>query len=335
MSLRQIANSLALSITTVSRALGGHSDVSDATRLRITREAERIGYVPNEMARRLQKGRADAIGFVIPGGPEAFDDSFFLKIIQGAWSRLEDLDMDLLVMSAPQGQKEVKLYRRLVEGRRVDGLILTRVREQDDERVNYLLDTRFPFVTLSAGKFDNPRIVSLDVDNHAAFRLALRRLVDLGHSTVACGGPRDIRYSALRLDAFHAVCAELGIEGVEINRDASLEGGERIVADIADHCPDVTALVCNADRVGAGAMREMMRRGLVPGRDLSLICFGDSQLTRLMRPRITVLKLPTEDMAARAIDLLVRLRDGVSIGALPDERAELVLRDTDGPAPGR
>ena len=61
MSLRQIAQNLGLSITTVSRALAGYSDVSAATRQRVQAEAERIHYVPNEVARRLQRGRADAL----------------------------------------------------------------------------------------------------------------------------------------------------------------------------------------------------------------------------------------------------------------------------------
>jgi LacI family transcriptional regulator len=330
MSLRQIASSLEISVTTVSRALGGHTDVSEATRLRIMREADRIGYVPNEMARRLQKGRADAIGFVIPGGPEAFDDSFFLKIIEGAWPRLEDQDMDLLVMSAPSGPKELKLYRRLVEGRRVDGLIITRVRD-NDARINYLLDQNFPFVTISAGKFDDRRVTTIDIDNILALRLAIKRFTDLGHTTIACGGPRDLRYSAVRLDGFQRVCAELGVKGVEIVGEATIAGGQAIAAEILDHNLDVTALVCNSDRIGAGAVREVVRRGLTPGHDLSIISFGDSQMTRLTTPQLSVLRLPTEQMAVVAVDRLLQLRDGLQLGPIADQPAELILRDTDGP----
>jgi LacI family transcriptional regulator len=334
MSLRQIASNLALSVTTVSRALGGHSDVSEATRLRIMREADRIGYVPNEMARRLQKGRADAIGFVIPGGPDAFDDPFFLKIIEGAWSRLEEHDMDLLVMSAPSGSREMKLYRRLVEGRRVDGLIVSRVRD-GDERINYLLGAQFPFVTISAGRLDDHRVVSLDIDNAAAFRKALQRLRDLGHRSVACVGPRALRYSALRIEAFHMVSAEMHMNGVEIEADGSIEGGERAVDDLLTQHRGVTALICTNDRIGAGVVRELLRRGLTPGRDISVICFGDGQLTRMITPQLTCLRLPTEQMAIGAVDALIQMRNGLRLGRISDQHAELILRDTDGPCLSR
>ena len=334
MSLRKIAHNLSLSVTTVSRALCGHSDVAEVTRLRIVGEAERIGYVPNEMARRLQKGRADAIGFVIPGSPEAFDDAFFLKIIAGAGSRLEEQDMDLLVMSAPSGPKELKLYRRLVEGRRVDGLIVTRVRE-NDERVTYLLDAQFPFVTISVGKCDDQRVVGLDIDNASAVRMALQRLVDLGHRTVACGGPRNSDVSAFWFDLFRGLCLDMGLTAIELVDDATIDGGERIVAEILAHHADVTALVCTSDRIGVGAVRELSRRGLKPGCELSLITFGDSQLTRTTNPPLTALKLPIEQMAIGAVDVLLQLRDGFKIGPMPDRHVELILRDTDGPPMAR
>jgi LacI family transcriptional regulator len=328
MSLREIAGNLGLSVTTVSRALGGHSDVSEATRLRIVREADRIGYVPNEMARRLQKGRADAIGFVIPGGPGTFDDAFFLKIIEGAWARLEEEDIDLLVMSAPSGPQEMKLYKRLVEGRRVDGLILTRVH---DQRVNYLLDAQFPFVTISAGRSDDHRVASIDLDNIAAMRMALQRLTDLGHRSIGCVGPRDMLHSSRRLDIFHKLCADMNLNATEIVAEHSIEGGERAVAAILAHHGEITAIVCNTDKIGFGALRELTSRGLAAGRDLSIICFGDSQLTRSVSPRLTILRLPTDQMAMRAVDVLLKLRDGVRVSRLADADAELILNETDGP----
>ena len=68
MSLSRIATALGLSVTTVSRALGGYRDVAEATRQRVEAEAQRIGYRANATARRLQGGRSDAVGVVLPTG---------------------------------------------------------------------------------------------------------------------------------------------------------------------------------------------------------------------------------------------------------------------------
>jgi len=93
----------------------------------------------------------------------------------------------------------------------------------------------------------------------------------------------------------------------------------------------MTAIVCNTDQIGFGALRELMNKGLTPGRDLSIICFGDSQLTRSASPQLTILKLPTDQMAMRAVDVLLKMRDGVRVDRLADAEAELILNDTDGP----
>ena len=74
-----LPSQLGLSVTTVSRALGGFPEVSAATRARVLAEAARIGYRPNQIARRLRHGRSEAIGLVLPAEPGQFDDPFFLR----------------------------------------------------------------------------------------------------------------------------------------------------------------------------------------------------------------------------------------------------------------
>jgi LacI family transcriptional regulator len=327
MSLRQIAQNLDLSITTVSRALGGHSDVSEATRERIAREAERIGYVPNEMARRLQKGRADALGIVFPGGPETFDDTYLLMILEGAWDRLAEREMDLLVYPTAAGPREAGMYKRLVEGRRVDGLILTRVRD-DDPRVDYLLGINFPFVTIGAGTFEDPRILSADVDNVDAMRKVLLHLKEFGHQVIACAGPNDLRFAATRHQVFLQVARELGLTPVAITEEGSPQGGEKVIARLLEAHPDVTALVCIMDRVTLGVLSELRRRGLVAGADLSVVSFGDTQLTRMSQFQVSALRLPIRDLAVTAVDLLLRRLDGMAIGRQVDHPVELISRDT-------
>jgi LacI family transcriptional regulator len=330
MSLRQIASNLGLSITTVSRALGGHSDVSEATRQRVELEAGRLGYVPNEVARRLQKGRSDAIGFVIPGGPETFDDPYFLRIIDGAWSRLEVYDLDLLVMSAPEGPKEAQIYRRLVEGRRVDGLILTRLR-QNDARLEYLRSVRFPSVVIGSGQLRDDRFVSIDVDNRSAMRSALQRLRDLGHRNVAVSGTDQVEFSRNRLRHFNELAPEYGIRPTSLLAQMTIDAGEEVYRQLCEHFPDVTAAIATGDRIGAGVVRALRARGLAAGHHLSVIAFGDSPLSRVSDPPMTSVRLPTYEMASHAIDLLLRMRDGLPVEPIKEWATELILRQTDGP----
>ncbi|MFC2037910.1 LacI family DNA-binding transcriptional regulator, partial [Chloroflexota bacterium] len=82
-TLKDLAGELGLSITTVSRALAGYGDVAEATRQRVLQAAEEMGYVPDATARRLQKGRTDTLGFVLPTTGPRLSDPFFSELLAG------------------------------------------------------------------------------------------------------------------------------------------------------------------------------------------------------------------------------------------------------------
>ena len=82
-TIRDVAKKLNLSITTVSRALDGYSDVAEETRQRVIQTAAEMGYVPNQAARQLRRHRADTIGYILPAHSPRFSDPFFAEFIAG------------------------------------------------------------------------------------------------------------------------------------------------------------------------------------------------------------------------------------------------------------
>lgn len=331
MSLRQIAQNLGLSITTVSRALAGYSDVSAATRQRVQAEAERIHYVPNEVARRLQRGRADALGFVVPGN-HGFDDRFFLNIIAGVWSRLGDSGVDLLVMAAAEGPGETRAYRRLVEGGRIDGLILPRVREQDP-RIEYLCEVGFPFVAFGADPALGRSVPWMDIDTEQAMALALDHLVGLGHVRIGFVGPdKPYRFARAREAAFLKGAADRKLEASTLVGSIDEAGGYDTVSRAIEARVLPTALIAATDRIGVGATRALRDAGVKVGSDVSILTFGDSPVVQFADPRLTAIRLPTQEMAAAAADYLISKRDGVDLGLKSIWPTELVARESTGPA---
>ncbi|MDR3373129.1 MAG: LacI family DNA-binding transcriptional regulator [Ancalomicrobiaceae bacterium] len=331
MSLKVIATNLGLSITTVSRALGGHSDVSEPTKMRVEREAQRIGYVPNEMARRLQKGRADAIGFVVPGMPQSLDDPHFVEVMAGAWSRLEMHDLDFLVMSAIPGPSELRMYRRLVEGRRVDGLIVTRVRK-DDPRLAYLAETRFPHVVIGNGPRDR-HVVSFDIDRQQVADLIVGRLAEFNHRRIVCIGSDTTACTFERKQAVKDAALRHGMACVDLPTTGEDGEFERLASRLAFEYPDIAAVVTISGCEAAELVKAFRARGLTPGETLSVIGFGDCPANAFADPPITAVRLPIREMAARAVDTLLRVRDGLSTGEMPGWDGELIVRKSDGPAP--
>jgi hypothetical protein len=130
MSLRLIAQSLGLSITTVSRALSDYSDVAEDTKRRVLDEAARIGYVPNALARRLQKGRADSIALATRIDNLGNTDTMLFDAVAATWSRLVELQLDTVLLGIgldpERDMSEKGAFKRTVRERTVDGIILIR-----------------------------------------------------------------------------------------------------------------------------------------------------------------------------------------------------------------
>ena len=144
MKLKDLADHLGLSQTTVSRALNGYPEVSEATRRRVLEAAERYHYRPNPSARRLATGRAGAIGAVLPTDRNLLVDPHFVEFLAGLGERLVEDEMDI-VLCPSRGGDETGTYRRIVAGNRVDALILSGPLVED-ERVALLTELGHPFV---------------------------------------------------------------------------------------------------------------------------------------------------------------------------------------------
>ena len=140
-NLKALSDALGLSRTTVSRALNGYDDVSEATRERVARAAREMGYVADPTARRLATGRADVIGIVYPFGAGDLGDPRFGEVVAGITERLAERNLDFIIASA-RPNAELDTYRRIVDGKLVDGLIVARTRV-DDPRIAYLQKSAF------------------------------------------------------------------------------------------------------------------------------------------------------------------------------------------------
>jgi LacI family transcriptional regulator len=209
-TLKELARSLDLSITTVSRALAGYSDVAARTRERVRAAAAAHDYRPHALARRLQKGRSEAVALVLPAEPGHFDEPLFMEMIVAIGARLARADLDLIVMAAREGPEEDKAYRRLVEGRRADAAIVVRTRRRDT-RIRYLLDHGFPFV--AHGRSEEPGDYAfVDGDGEAAFRAATAMLAARGHRTIALiNAPEQFMFAHLRAKGWRTALAEAGL----------------------------------------------------------------------------------------------------------------------------
>jgi len=334
-SLKDFAQSLGLSPTTVSRALAGYADVSTATRERVVQAAQAAGYQPDPVARRLATGRAHAVGMIVPFGANRLGNPRFVDVVGGLANSLAEEDLDLMILAARPGA-ELDTYRRHIAARSVDALIVADTLI-DDSRIAFLQQQRFPFVAYGRTRTDLP-YPWFDFDNEAGARLAVERLSGLGHRRIALiHGPQEVSFVAQRRAGFLAGLASAGLRAeplllieAALDRNAGRQAMARLVA--RKNRP--TAVIVDNNLAGAGAIRALTDAGLRPGRDLSLIVYGVIPADILLPYKVTTIMHPTGEATGRMIARLV-------VGAIEGQPSETLQRleqpvlkagDTDAPA---
>ncbi len=337
MNLKQLSDRLGLSPTTVSRALNGYSEVSEATRQRVIEMAAQSGYRPNVMARHLATGRADAIGLVYPLDATYLGDPRFIEVLEGLTARFHEADIDVLIASAGKDD-ELETYQRLVRAHRVDGLIVARTR-LNDARIRFLRAAKFPFV--SYGRTSDPSgFAWFDFDNALGTRLAVERLVALGHRRIAyLHADRDLTFAAQRYQGFMVAMLEAGLSvDPALVREAGFLRRQAFSAmhDLLRLPVRPTAVIVDNNQAGVGVIRALLEAGLRPRRDCSLIIYdGLPQDTLLDQQDVSSVEQPTPNAAGRK---LAELMLGVMQGTAHTQLQVLwkpYLRPgmSDGPAP--
>ena len=333
-SIREVAKRLNISITTVSRALDGYSDVAEDTRTLVIRTAQEMGYIPNRAARQLRRQRLDTIGYILPTLGPQFSDPFFSEFLAGLGDEASSHNFDLLVSTAaPDSELERSTYERWVQSRKVDGMVLNRMRLHD-WRVQHLVQTSYPFVSLER-TLDQSDQASVEVDGQAGFKMLMAYLTGKGHRRIAyIGGPKDLKIQSDRFEGYKKGLASARIDfdpELIADGDTFREGGYRAAQKLFQLKPFPTAITCINDLTAIGVLHAVSERGLKVGRDLAVAGFDGIEDTQHTCPPLTTLGQPLYSIARNLIKMLI-----ASIQNLPLEdrrmrfQPELIIRESTG-----
>jgi len=309
-TLKTIAKATGYSITTVSRALAGYDDVADATRAVIQSSAQQLGYFPNLTARQLQKQRTDTIGIILPSVGPRFADPYFSLILAGIGDEIAVSGYDVLISARPPGPAELEAYRSIVEGRRVDGIVVIRTR-LEDERIAYLVERSFPFVAFgrTALDLDYPYI---DEDGEAGTYELILHLAQLGHERIAyIAAPQDLTFGYNRHKGYQRALEETGLvyrpEYVEVG-DLTRRGGSAAAEKLLAQSMPPTAIVAANDLMALGTMNRLQQKGLKTGFDISVAGFDDIPTAEALG--LTTLNQPIYRIGHQLSQMLLALIEG-------------------------
>lgn len=333
-TLRDIAERVGKSVTTVSRALAGYDDVSEATREQIRQVALELGYEPNIVARQLQKRRTDTLALILPTYGPRFSDPFFSEFLAGVGNEAARQGFDLLVTTRPPGDEEEKTYLKNIRSRRVDGFIIVRTRRQD-ARIALLREYNYSFAAFGRVEDDND-FPLVDEDSELGIRLVVNHLVEHGHTRLAfINAPSDLMFAHYRLSGF---IRTLEAHRLPVDRALIIEGdltqraGREATGRLLDIPVPPTAIIAGNDLMALGAMSAAQERGLVVGRDVSIAGFDDIPLAEHAHPPLTTVHQPVYRIGTMVCQMLVKVIKGEEIA----ERQvilqpSLVVRQSSGP----
>jgi LacI family transcriptional regulator len=336
MSIQALADSLGISISTVSRALNGYTDVSAATRQRVFDAAKAMNYSPHPVAHRLATGKTGAVAIVNSVRPGNLADSSAIVLHTGVAEALREHQYFAMSLGIPNDDSEIPELQRLLDGRLVDGIVLTRTRT-NDPRVTLLQERKIPFVT-HGRTLDNTPHAWLDTDNEGGFEQATQALTDLGHRRIGfINGMAHMTFAHLREQGFRNALklAKLNEALCPVHyTELTAVSGAHVASQMLALPQAPTALLCATDAVALGAMHAIRQAGLQVGRDVSVMGYGNSEAGQFAWPPLSSIDHALLDNGRHLAQLLVRLMAGESIAQLQRlEPAQLLIRESVGRAP--
>jgi LacI family transcriptional regulator len=330
--MREVAELAGVAMSSVSRVLSDHPDVSPAMRERVHSAVEQLGYKPDLLAQSLRRRETRSVGFVVSD----ISNQLFGEIVKGAETTLREAGYSMLLTNSENNPELDAAHVRLFEQRRTDGLILSLAREEHRPTIEELELLDVPIVLLDRdlpASVPASRVLS---DHRSGMTAAVEHLLDLGHRRIAFIAGQAVRPSRERRRAFEDAFAARGLAGTYQIREGlfSMASGTELTRELLDGAEPPTALIAGGNQLMLGALQVVSERGIELGRTLSFVGCDDIPITGLYRPPIAVIRRDNVALGTTAADLLLRrLRDGAAASETVTLPTEFVAAASCGPAP--
>jgi DNA-binding LacI/PurR family transcriptional regulator len=325
-NIRDVAREAGVSYQTVSRVLNDSPAIRPATRQRVLRVIDELGYRPNAAARALVTSRSKIIG-VLSSQSALYGPTTSIQAIEVA-ARAGGYRLSVTSIGASDPDS-IRAGLDFLLSQSIEALVILAPQVGVIEAIHEF-SIGVPFVTLEASAADDGR--GLSVDQTRGARLAVRHLIDLGHeSIVHLAGPSDWLEARARLDGYRAELAEAGLAPhAQIVGDWTAEfgfiAGRELLAKL-----DFTAIFCGNDQMALGFLHACREAGVTVPDQVSVVGFDDTPESEHFAPPLTTVRQNFVEIGNRAIALLLaELRGDTDLDHHPIA-PELIVRESTGP----
>ena len=309
MTIKDIARLAGVSVSTVSRVLNNHPDVSHEAYDKVMSIVEEYNYIPNTSARELGKTTSNNIGVIVRG----LSNHFFTKIIYEINERVERLGYTMVMQQIPSSDDEIMAGALMAREKKLQGLIfLGGNLDYTPQQVGCL---GVPFVCCTFnnkyGTLEKSEYSSVTIDDNQAAYDAVEKLYNEGHRKIAVvlKSTDDKSVSQVRYEGYLRALNDFGIK---LDEDLVISVGDFDIAEAYEGVKkwlkkehDFTAMFCIADSMAMAAMRALREKGKSVPDDISVVAIDGIELTEYLNPQLSTLCQPMQRMGRESVDILV------------------------------
>ena len=303
-NIRDVARQAGVSIATVSAALNRSGTVSEKTLRRILDAVDAVGYAPNGIARSLRKGRSQLFGLIV----SEITNPFFGTLTRAIEKAAHDAGYAVIICNSDEDEARELELLELLRVQRVAGVILSPSGQGADYRKKLTREIGAPLVTIDR------RIEGLDrdfigLDNRAAGRMITEYVLRFGHRRIAfIGGRAGLSTSDERYQGYCEALHDIGLEpdpAICLRADFRGEAAYMVAQPMLSGRNRPTAIVAANNVMALGALQAIGDLGFRCPQDVSVAAIDDFPWSTALRPRLTAIAQPIEEMGRIAVDYLL------------------------------
>ncbi len=306
-TLKQIAENLGISITTVSKALKDYPDVSKKTKALVKKEAKKLHYTPNVFAVNLRTKESKTVGLIIP----EVVHHFFSSVINGIIEQAEKKGYLVIILQSNESYKLEKKQIDLLISKRVDGIMISLANTTVD--ISHLQDVKnmnIPLVMFDkiSKLVDCTKVI---IDDRQAAYLATKHLIDSGCKKIAhFRGALLPQNSIDRFLGYKKALEDHGFEYdpslIYICERVNYEEGRESAAQLLEDHDDVDGIFCITDLVAVGAIAVFNERGIKVPDDISIMGFSNWFVSSAITPSLSTIDQPGYEMGKTTFKMLYK-----------------------------
>jgi LacI family transcriptional regulator len=331
LTLKDLAQKLGLSTSTVSRALQNNPAISDDTRLRVNKLAKKIGYYPDALAKSLKNKKSYTIGVIVP----EISHFFFSSVIDG----IEDVTYKdgyaiMVTKSNEDFEREILNSESLISNRVAGVIASISQNTKTGKHFNNIINRGIPLVLFDR-VLDDLDVHKIVGDDFKKVYEMVNHLIDSGYQNIAyLAGPSHLNITINRVDGYKKALIDNDIElmdglimNVNLNENDGFEGAKTLIREF----PKIDAICCVNDPVAIGVYKYLHKVGIKIPDKVGVTGFSNNPSSETINPPMTTVDQQGYKMGRKAAKILLQKINNESIDSLDKIHiieGKLIIRDS-------